>query len=425
MWSRYGSTRSIASVLAVMSLASMSTFALSFVVVKLLFLTLFLLAAVVNGGLRRRFVVYPRLVVFYLSICVAGIVWAIVGLLNPGNYVSGVVDALRLYVIWSVAVLLLYSLLRSESSLGLIHASMVLSGLLISTINLVALADQLGGWGLIPEAFRQDLELRIGIHEGYIQITSYNIGSLFIIVPYLVSLQFRTDAARANTWLTKLALAMCLILTAFSGRRALWLAVVLTPCLILVLSIVTRSHGTIRAGVTRLLRVYSIAVAVVVGLVVARPEGMPEIGYVSHLREAFSAEDERTIQKPYLIDAFLESPIMGSGFGAYAGYLRSEQRPWTYELTYHQLLFNLGIVGLIALGGLVSLYFVLVIRLLREFKDGSAIPFALVIGFCSLLIGVYSNPYFGSFDFLCFLGLLPYLSTFRLGFDPSAARMES
>ena len=425
MVSSQGSSRSIAGLPAVLLVASMATFALSFVVLKLLFVVLFLLAAIANGGLRMSFVVYPRLVAFYLSMSVAGIAWALVGLLNSGNEVLGVVDALRLYVIWSVAVLILYTLLRSEPSLRLIHASLVLSGVLISTINLVALADQIGGWGLIPEALRQDLELRIGIHEGYIQITSFNIGSLFIIVPYLLSLQFRTDANRANTWPTKLALAMCLMLTALSGRRALWLVVALTPCLILILSIVTRSHGAMRTGSTRLLRAYTIAVVLVVGLVAVRPESIPEIGYVSHLREAFSAEDERTIQKPYLIDAFMQSPIIGSGFGAHAGYLRSERRPWTYELTYHQLLLNLGIVGLVALGGLVSLYFVFVTRLLTQFKDRSAIPFALLIGICSLLIGVYSNPYFGSFDFLFFFGLLPYLSTFRLGFDQSAARIQS
>src|SRR5258708_2838423 len=127
MSSSYGSSRSVASLPAVMFVASTATFAVSFVVVKLLFLALFLLAAILNGTLRRRFVVYPRLVAFYLSMCVAGIAWAIVGLLNPGNYVLGVFDALRLYVIWSVAFLVLYSLLRSEPSLGLIHASMVVT----------------------------------------------------------------------------------------------------------------------------------------------------------------------------------------------------------------------------------------------------------------------------------------------------------
>jgi O-antigen ligase/polysaccharide polymerase Wzy-like membrane protein len=417
MYTGYVSRRSVASVPAVVFVASIATFALSLALVKLVFLALFLLAVVVNIGLTRRSLVYPTLIGFYLSMCIVGIVWAIIGLLNPGNSVAGVADALRLYVIWSFAFLVLYSLLRSNSSLGLMHASMVLSGVLIAMINLAGLADQIGGWGLIPENLREDLDLRIGIHEGYIQIASHNIGSLFVIVPYLLSLQFRKDAVRPNTWVTKLTLVMCLILTVVSGRRALWLVVALTPCLILVLSIVTKSHGSIGMGATRLLRAYTVAVVVAVGVIMLRPNSLPEIGYIGHVKAAFSSEDERSIQKAYLLDSFAQSPILGSGFGAHAEYLRNEERPWTYELTYHQLLFNLGIVGLVTLGSLVSLYLVLVASLLRRFKDESAIPFALLVGFCSLLIGAYSNPYFGSFDFLFFVGLLPYLSTFRVGFD--------
>jgi hypothetical protein len=56
---------------------------------------------------------------------------------------------------------------------------------------------------------------------------------------------------------------------------------------------------------------------------------------------------------------------------------------------------------------------------LRIFKRGSAIPFGLIIGLISLLIGSSSNPYLGSFDLLFFVGVLPYLSTFRRGFAES------
>ena len=45
---------------------------------------------------------------------------------------------------------------------------------------------------------------------------------------------------------------------------------------------------------------------------------------------------------------------------------------------------------------------------------------ALLVAFCSLLIGAYSNRYFGSFDLLFFAGLLPYLATFNHGFQPDA-----
>src|SRR5580704_4502314 len=80
---------------AVMLIASMATLVQSFVAIKFFFLTLFLLAFMVNIALRRtRIVVYRRLVWFYLWIGVAGVVWACVGLLHPGNYVQGVLEAL-------------------------------------------------------------------------------------------------------------------------------------------------------------------------------------------------------------------------------------------------------------------------------------------------------------------------------------------
>ncbi len=132
-----------------------------------------------------------------------------------------------------------------------------------------------------------------------------------------------------------------------------------------------------------------------------------------------SVEDERSRQAPFLIRGFREAPIMGAGFGAYAGYGRSVDRPWTYELTYHQLLFNIGLTGVACLGGILALSFGRIVLLLRRFPAPQA--FALLVGFCSLLLGAYSNPYLGSFDSLFFVGLLPYLSTFDRGFDETAS----
>jgi len=244
-----------------MFVASMATFVQSFIVVKLFFLALFLLTAIVSVALRKTgFVVqHPRLVLFYLWIGVAGIAWAIVGLLHPGNYVEGVFAALKLYVAWSAAFVVLYTLLRAEPSLGLLHSALVLSAILISVINLVGLADQIGSWGLISASIRDELELRVGIHDGYIQITSNNISALFIIVPYLLSLQFRADAGKENSTLMKLALALSLVVVVVSGRRALWVVVALTPCTILLLSSLTGSYGLLKLAGRRFLLVCAIA----------------------------------------------------------------------------------------------------------------------------------------------------------------------
>jgi len=403
---------------AVMMIASMATLVQSYLAVKLFFLTLFLLTSMVSVAFgRTKIVVHPRLIFFYLWIGEAGVVWAFVGVLHHGNYDQGVWDALRLYVLWSAAFIVIYTLLRARPSLRVMHKAMVVAGILIPLINLVELYDQFSGLGLISHGVRQELQMQIGFGGGYIQFTSMNISSMFMIAPYLLSLQFRADAGKSNPMLTKLALVLSLILVAVSGRRALWIVVALTPCTILLLSKLTGSYGLIKAGGRRFL--LACAAAGVVGLssLLILPQSAVGVGFISHLKQAFSSEDARTIQKPYLVEGFMNSPVFGSGFGANAGYTRNDERPWMYELTYYQMLFNLGIVGVTALGVLFLVYFVRVARLLRRFKDGSAIPFGLLIAFCSVLVGAYADPYFGGFDSLFFVGLLPYLSTFLRGFD--------
>jgi hypothetical protein len=404
---------------AVMLIVSMATLVQSFVAIKIFILALFLLAFMVNIALRRaRIVVYRRLVWFYLWICVAGVVWACVGLLHPGNYVQGVLEALRLYVVWSAVFVVLYTLLRAGPSLHVMHTAMVIAGILIPVINFVGLYDQFNSLGLISDGIRHELDMEIGFGDGYIQITSQNIDVMFLIAPYLLSLQFRADADESNSMLTKLALVLSLILVVLSGRRGLFLVVVLTPFVILLLSRLTDSYGLMKAGRRRFLLACAAASAVGLSTLLILPENGLDVGSITHLQQAFSSEDERTIQKPYLIDAFMKSPVFGSGFGGVAAYVRDDERPWAgYELTYYQMLFNLGTVGVTVLGVLFSLYFVRVVRLLRQFKDGSAVPFALLVAYCSFFIGAYSNRYFGSFDLLFFVGLLPFLSTFQLGFD--------
>jgi hypothetical protein len=403
---------------AVMLIASMATLVRSYLAVKLFFLTLFLFVFLVNVYLRRtRIVVYRRLVWFYLWIGVAGAVWAFIGLLHHGNYTQGVFDAFRLYVVWSAAFLVLYTLLRAGPSLQIMHTAMVIAGILIPVINFVGLYDQFSGLGLISDSIRKELEMEIGIWDSYIQLSSVNISAMFVVAPYLLSLQFRADAGKSNSILTKLALVLSLILVAASGRRALWIVVALTPCAILLLSSLTGSYSLIKAGGKRLLLACAAAAVVGLSTLLILPESVLDVGSISRLKQAFSSDDERMIQQPYLIHAFMESPVLGSGFGGYAGYQRNELQPWTYELTYHKLLFNMGIVGTAFLLTLFCLYLSLVIRLLRRFKDGSAIPFGLLVAFGSLLAGAYSNPYFSGFDSLFFAGLLPFLSTFRHGFD--------
>src|SRR3954464_7750643 len=80
------------------------------------------------------------------------------------------------------------------------------------------------------------------------------------------------------------------------------------------------------------------------------------IAVLDHVSAAFSSEDERTIQRGYLISSFMDQPVLGSGFGANAGYTRNPALPWLYELSYFQMMFNFGLVGLVGWGMLSGTY---------------------------------------------------------------------
>src|SRR5690606_12508368 len=110
---------SIVSVTATFAVASMATFVQSFVLLKLAFVLAFVGSAALGVAASRKLVAYPRLVVFYAFLAAAGMAWSIVGLFHHGNHVTGVIDALRLYGVWSAAFLLLFTLLRAEPSRGL------------------------------------------------------------------------------------------------------------------------------------------------------------------------------------------------------------------------------------------------------------------------------------------------------------------
>jgi hypothetical protein len=408
---------SLAGVPSILFIASMATFVQSFVAIKLSFLAIFLFAALLNVAFQRTVRVYPRLIYFYLVITITGILWAFVGMTSPGTYSMGITDALRLYTLWSAAFLLLYTLLRSQSSLQHMHWALVLAGILISLMNFAGVIDQIGQFGLIPESVSEPLHQGVGINEGYIQITSRNIGSLFFLVPYLIALQVRADSVEAKSFSTKCCLALCLILTVISGRRALLLVVALTPFMIIVVSLLSGNLKLIKIGARRLFVAYTLILAAGAGTLVIQPKVLTDLLYVQHIEDAFSTADERSLQMPFLVEGFKTSPIIGSGFGASAGYQRNVERPWIYELTYYQMLFNSGVLGVAILIVLLSIYSIFIASIFRKFKANSAIPFGLLIGIVSLLIGANSNPYLGSFDLLFFVGVFPFLSTFRHGFE--------
>ena len=111
----------------------------------------------------------------------------------------------------------------------------------------------------------------------------------------------------------------------------------------------------------------------------------------------------RETQAPKLWDAFKQNPVLGDGLGAVVRprYVRDPAAPWSYELTYLQLLFQMGVLGLLAV---LALPLVVVRRGLKEASTSElrALPLAGAMAILGILVASATNPYLlASFGMLC------------------------
>lgn len=383
----------------------------SYILFKIPVLFIFIFSSFVLLFKNKKFFLNLKIYIFYMSLILFGVIWSLIGFFNGGSLI-GITDNFRLWVIWSVFYFIIIILLIQRDSLILIHKSILISSFFIFSINLLGILNFYYNWNILSESFVDELDLKVGFHDGYVQLTTQNIGSLFFIIPYLISLQFRKEVFKLNNKYTKISLLLSLTIAIFSGRRALWLCIFLTPILILVYSLLQQNFSQIKKNYRKFIFVQLFFGSFVLfGIFQTDVFDSPTI---THLKNAFSAEDERSIQKSYLLDGFENYTIFGSGFGVGAGYVRNDKAPWLYELTYHQILFNFGIVGSLLILILILVYIILIIENINFYKDNSIIPFSILIGITSFAVGAYSNPYFGSFDFLIYISMLPYLATLNI-----------
>jgi len=111
----------------------------------------------------------------------------------------------------------------------------------------------------------------------------------------------------------------------------------------------------------------------------------------------------REQQAPKLWDAFKQNPVFGDGLGAVVRprFVRDPAAPWSYELTYLQLLFQTGVLGLLAV---LALPLAAIRRGLRNASTSElrALPLAGAMAILGILVASATNPYLlASYGMLC------------------------
>jgi len=374
--------------------------------IKLIFLVLIVIGIIIETTHKK--IEHFDIFKFFACFSLINLLWLIVGGIY-GNPEDALISSFRVFVIYPLIISLLWMKAHQFKYKEFIHSAVILSSWIISTIIIITTISAYSGASFFPESFIKENLLIVGIHEGYSQILSHNIGSLFFIVGYLSFYVLISKKSWTSTEM--MTLLYCIAAAILSSRRALYLVIILSPILIILVNkFIFLSKENVLYKTVKYIFFIVTLIVIYTGYLVSintyEFNGFTERFFSLYVDE--TGGGARYDQASLLISGFMEYPLFGSGIGGLIGMVRSEESPWLFELTYLQLLFNFGLIGCL----LFILLFSVAINKIRNNSSHylySIEDKSMLTGIFSLMLGSISNPYLGSFDFLLFIGIIPFL----------------
>jgi hypothetical protein len=282
----------------------------------------------------------PRTCLGYVWIAYATVyvVWYAIAMLNgnPTAYINQDSLGFLLYVGMLPLLFLYVRFLGLEGSFVrfVIRCSTLIAGMsaLAVLVYFMTFGEIDGDALLITNAFLAGLGLtwQLDNNSGVLGVYT-NAGHLLLLGIALVLHRYtitgrKTDLALAALYLVGIAL---------DGHRALIISAMLQLLILL-----PRLLARLRLSRKLLLAAVLVAIPLLVG--VLGQDWIQE-------RFDFSADDpstaERHAQIPALLYAIDRNPVLGSGFGSQASYIRSLERPFSYEVDFLATAMKLGLLG--------------------------------------------------------------------------------
>jgi hypothetical protein len=355
---------------------------------------------------------HSSVVIWTVLLSTLGFLFVIEGLLEG---MPGAPAQVGVYAIWPIVYLLMIAGIRSEETLLGLTRTLVLS---TSSIALFSVIYMLIATNVLPENSYFDLlsfnwkSQLISLHDGYIAMQYPGLNSLPFLVPFSLAVLVTCWGCKQRALISPLwawiALGTGLEAVLLSGRRALLLVTMLAPLGILMFSsFQPRAERRLhRKGLLRVATTGILALTVSMFCLNAL-SGISLSGLYDRVSSGFdftpntddNGANERRRQFHALVAGWMENPIFGAGHGAPAyGSVRSQLQPWSYELSYMALLYQTGIVGIVAYAAGICWIFWTGIRVIKAGGRLSALMLACLTGLSSMLIANATNPYMDYFD---------------------------
>jgi hypothetical protein len=386
-------------------------------------LTVIVVASIlIDAFLQKRMTLHPYVTLITVVYSVIGMVFVSIGIIR-GN--PGALPSVTVYVIWPLLYLIF---VMGSARLDVLAGLVRVLAIGAMAISLYTLTYVLHEAHVLPSFlyFNLDLGQEIGFYEGQIKYDLKSISSLLFLVPFLLSAllvwpaELRPQISRRWLWI---AFVICVIPVILSGRKALWVIILVAPLFTLMLRYF--QPPSTRATNRLLMRNALIGIAtamILLMLYLTRLYNFNFADMASRFAEAFdfkggTTDDVVLRREQYnaMISAWSSTPLLGTGLGAAAKYSRSIEMPWAYELSYVALLYHTGIVGLMVYASGVVWIYAIAIRIIRTGCRLGQFLLPVMVGTTGFLISNASNPYLEKYDYIWVLFLpIAFINTWLL-----------
>jgi hypothetical protein len=351
--------------------------------------------AAVTVVARRSWPAGPVLVAIGAIIAV-GVFGTVLGLGNPGVF-NGT-------LVWILAPAL-YGLWVASGDKRLLKALFLTSAIFTTVISVAILLYIGGKLGLIPQLIPLILQDQGGfsfdtLGQNSTSISFYGLSTLVGAAPlWLTASVLPRHPLLPHKALSIVAAVTATVATMVSGRAALTVVTLVVPAVVWVVwRVITPSKPRSRLRAAAPFAAVA-AVAGVIGVLAATGNTNVTNAFARVVStvtgEGQTASDRiRDVQASRLIDEWSTSPLIGHGFGATIdGYVRSAGRPWDFELQYHLILLQVGLVGaaLVLLAGAATVYGV--VTALRRNPAMTPVVLVAASAATAMVVANASNPY--------------------------------
>lgn len=362
-----------------------------------------IVARIALGG---RIFLHKAVVFWTLLMVLVGMAFIARGL------VLGAPGALRVTtvnVLWPIVYLIGVAGMKDEKVFAGLCRVMVGGVFAIGLYTFLYFAKELKWW-IGNFYFELDAGQLIGFYDGFVEYNMYSISSLVYLVPFICSASMAWPASRrmpvSIKWLIA-ALFLGFLLVFLSGRRGLVVATGIAPLITMMLMWFLPRDERIASGrLWARLTVGGAVFAVVAALGLRFVVGFEFEKLIGALVRATIAEVQNPESARYrqlyeLLSAWLDAPFFGAGHGSSApNLIRSDDQPWSYELSFVALLFQVGAVGFALYAAAVLWIYLAGIFIVSRGGRLALYMIPMLTALTCFLIANFTNPYLAKFDFI-------------------------